>query len=30
MCFEEDCIEYVMERVSNLIIEFRRSGKYLI
>lgn len=28
MCPEEDCTEYAMERVSNLIIELRRSGKH--
>ncbi len=28
MCPEEDCTEYTMERVSNLIIELRRNGKH--
>ncbi|WP_456366032.1 DUF5814 domain-containing protein [Thermococcus sp.] len=28
MCPEEDCTDYAMERVSNLIIELRRSGKH--
>ncbi|MEO2152673.1 MAG: DUF5814 domain-containing protein, partial [Thermococcus sp.] len=28
MCGEEDCTEYAMERVGNLIIELRRSGKH--
>ncbi|NJF25895.1 DEAD/DEAH box helicase [Thermococcus sp. Bubb.Bath] len=28
MCPEEDCTEYAMERVSNMIIELRRSGKH--
>ncbi len=28
MCPEEECTDYAMERVSNLIIELRRSGKH--
>ncbi|ANF21849.1 DEAD/DEAH box helicase [Thermococcus piezophilus] len=28
MCPEDDCTEYAMERVSNLIIELRRQGKH--
>ena len=28
MCGEDDCTDYAMERVSNLIIELRRSGKH--
>ncbi|WP_297498657.1 DEAD/DEAH box helicase [Thermococcus sp.] len=28
MCGEDDCTEYAMERVSNLIIELRRGGKH--
>ncbi|CAI1493630.1 DEAD/DEAH box RNA helicase [Thermococcus nautili] len=28
MCGEDDCTEYAMERVGNLIIELRRSGKH--
>ncbi len=28
MCPEEECTEYAMERVSNLIIELRRSGRH--
>ncbi|ACJ16467.1 DEAD/DEAH box RNA helicase [Thermococcus onnurineus NA1] len=28
MCPEDDCTEYAMERVSNLIIELRRNGKH--
>lgn len=28
MCGEDDCTDYAMERVGNLIIELRRSGKH--
>ncbi len=28
MCGEDDCTEYAMERVGNLIIELRRNGKH--
>ncbi len=28
MCDEEDCTEYAMERVGNVIIELRRGGKH--
>ncbi|NJE41795.1 DEAD/DEAH box helicase [Thermococcus sp. GR6] len=28
MCPEDDCTDYAMERVSNLIIELRRNGKH--
>ncbi|NJE85794.1 DEAD/DEAH box helicase [Thermococcus sp. CX2] len=28
MCPEDDCTDYAMERVSNLIIELRRQGKH--
>lgn len=28
MCPENDCTEYAMERVSNLILELRRQGKH--
>ena len=28
MCDEEDCTEYAMERVGNMIIELRRGGKH--
>ncbi|WP_456444046.1 DEAD/DEAH box helicase [Thermococcus sp.] len=28
MCGEEDCTDYAMERVSNMIIELRRSGRH--
>ncbi len=28
MCGEDDCTDYAMEKVSNLIIDLRRSGKH--